>query len=728
MANNIVKYNSRVILKHDTKINWDKATNFIPLKGEIIVYDRDDTYDYERFKIGDGETLVGTLPFTVNPHGHDEYALKANTVTAGKGLTDGGQIGNNPTLNVGQGNGITVTANAVAAKAGNGITVDSTGINHADTSSQASVTASGRKYITGVTLDTYGHVTGLTTGTETVTDTNTTYDLTAPASKTNGNVTIDLTAGGSGSGTDSVKIKGSGTTAVTTDANGVITITSTDNKVTQAAAITTPGEYPILLGYDTKTTSSTNTVNKTSTLKYNPSTKILTAPTFSGDLKGNADTATIAGLAGMANQDGEGRNIITTYATKGMLSSAYYASTSKTSPITNTDYAACLAFAGQGLYGDLYIPYAKEKLPGLLKVAPSENSLEEETSTKRFVKISDSSYYAYVQLPKYNIRWRDAKDSEWVDPSTGARSAKQFWLATTDGSASNQLINESSIILTDGLSAQTLPGGQMYLRGAAGTSSDGKISAYNMTNGWNTWRNCYLKGGESPTANSFLTIGGSSGQSQYLIEARTYYTYASTWETRFKVSTSGVVHATNTTAEGMDYAELFEWEDKNTEAEDRRGLFVVLSIGNKTIQIADNVDNDEILGIVSATPSVVGNAASFHWNKKYLTDVFGQELVQEVEIPEEVLEDGTVIEAHTVLEPILNPDYNPDLEYIPRAMRPEWATVGLLGQLVVCDDGTCVAGVKCKCGTNGMATISTDKTGWRVLERLDENHVRILFK
>lgn len=100
------------------------------------------------------------------------HALKTVTITAGNGLTGGGDISTNRTLNVGAGNGITVSADAVAAKAGNGITVDSTGINHADTSSQASVTANGRKYITGVTLDTYGHVTGLTTGTETVTDNN----------------------------------------------------------------------------------------------------------------------------------------------------------------------------------------------------------------------------------------------------------------------------------------------------------------------------------------------------------------------------------------------------------------------------------------------------------------------------------------------------------------------------------------------------------------------------
>ena len=54
---------SRIQHKHDTEANWNKATNFIPKAGEIIVYDRDGTYDYERFKIGDGETAVAALPF-----------------------------------------------------------------------------------------------------------------------------------------------------------------------------------------------------------------------------------------------------------------------------------------------------------------------------------------------------------------------------------------------------------------------------------------------------------------------------------------------------------------------------------------------------------------------------------------------------------------------------------------------------------------------------------------
>lgn len=53
---------ARIVHKHDTESNWN-LTNFIPKQGEIIVYDIDDNYNYERIKIGDGSTSVTSLPF-----------------------------------------------------------------------------------------------------------------------------------------------------------------------------------------------------------------------------------------------------------------------------------------------------------------------------------------------------------------------------------------------------------------------------------------------------------------------------------------------------------------------------------------------------------------------------------------------------------------------------------------------------------------------------------------
>ena len=57
------KLKTRIINKHDTEAHWELATGFIPEDGEIIIYDPDETYDYSRVKVGDGETNVNDLPF-----------------------------------------------------------------------------------------------------------------------------------------------------------------------------------------------------------------------------------------------------------------------------------------------------------------------------------------------------------------------------------------------------------------------------------------------------------------------------------------------------------------------------------------------------------------------------------------------------------------------------------------------------------------------------------------
>ena len=44
--------------KNDTSTNWAKATTFVPLKGELIVYT-----DIGQFKVGDGVTSVVNLPY-----------------------------------------------------------------------------------------------------------------------------------------------------------------------------------------------------------------------------------------------------------------------------------------------------------------------------------------------------------------------------------------------------------------------------------------------------------------------------------------------------------------------------------------------------------------------------------------------------------------------------------------------------------------------------------------
>ena len=124
--------------------------------------------------------------------------ISERTVTAGNGLTGGGALANNIT------------------------------ISHADTSSATNLTANGRKYVTGLTFDTYGHVTGYTTGTETVTDSNSAHSHSAGVGLALGSTTT-----GGTSGTVNYKAKLRSETALTIDS---------------AAATTTSGRvYPVVV-------------------------------------------------------------------------------------------------------------------------------------------------------------------------------------------------------------------------------------------------------------------------------------------------------------------------------------------------------------------------------------------------------------------------------------------------------------------------------------------------
>jgi hypothetical protein len=117
----------------------------------------------------------------------------------------------------------------------------------------------------------------------------------------------------------------------------------------------------------------------------------------------------------------------------------------------------------------------------------------------------------------------------------------------------------------------------------------------------------------------------------------------------------------------------------------------------------------------------------------YLTDVFGERLTEIVEVKEEEVKDeeGNVIEtipAHTETRFVINPDYDHTKPYIGRNERQEWAIVGTHGQLVVIDDGSCQVNKYCKVSDNGIAIHSDEKTEYRIVERLDDTHIRIVIK
>lgn len=65
-----------VIIKKDTKANWNKAKNFIPKEGDIIVYT-----DTGQFKIGNGKDKINYLPFLTNY----EYTVNQDVLSIEKG-------------------------------------------------------------------------------------------------------------------------------------------------------------------------------------------------------------------------------------------------------------------------------------------------------------------------------------------------------------------------------------------------------------------------------------------------------------------------------------------------------------------------------------------------------------------------------------------------------------------------------------------------------------------
>ena len=176
---------------------------------------------------------------------------------------------------------------------------------------------------------------------------------------------------------------------------------------------------------------------------------------------------------------------------------------------------------------------------------------------------------------------------------------------------------------------------------------------------------------------------------------------------------------------GADYAEYFEWKDGNSSDEDRVGCSVVLD-GNQIKKATSDDDTSKIIGIVSATPAVIGDGG-LAWNEKYLKDDFGRKIMEDytittwtekktndrgeefdekveyhtdripsdVTVPSDAVVTSTTTKAkdakiytpnNKLQRPKLNPDYDDDQDsvdnpYKSREFRKEWSAIGLTGKL-----------------------------------------------
>ena len=172
---------------------------------------------------------------------------------------------NNDTLTLVEGSNVTITTNAttdsitIAAtdtnttySAGDGIDLVGTTFSHADTSSVSDLTPASRRYVDGITFDTYGHVQSISTSTETVTDTNTTYTVDVPTATTN----IRLL--GSDASADAITLSGTTNEVEVTRVGASELRVGLPNDVTIGNDLTVTGD---LVVNGTTTTVNSNTVN-----------------------------------------------------------------------------------------------------------------------------------------------------------------------------------------------------------------------------------------------------------------------------------------------------------------------------------------------------------------------------------------------------------------------------------------------------------------------------------
>ncbi|NHM93513.1 MULTISPECIES: peptidase G2 autoproteolytic cleavage domain-containing protein [Staphylococcus] len=160
---------------------------------------------------------------------------------------------------------------------------------------------------------------------------------------------------------------------------------------------------------------------------------------------------------------------------------------------------------------------------------------------------------------------------------------------------------------------------------------------------------------------------------------------ASTSNIKFDLSTysGNLTLAGKITQNSADIAELFE--SQNGKAIE---LGTVVTLDGDKVRKAQ--PNDVPIGVISGTAALVANEKSYHHKDRFLKNEYGVTVTEHKQVS--YLDD----EGHEQFEwrdvPVENPDYDPSIEYMSRSERPEWNTVGLLGQIYTNVEKDVVAG------------------------------------
>ena len=307
--------------------------------------------------------------------------------------------------------------------------------------------------------------------------------------------------------------------------------------------------------------------------------------------------------------------------------------------------------------------------------------------------------------------WQNVQSTD-----TGDISTYEYWNSLNGGSMDTSNSASSHLRFTMKLNGMIQSRSTIFA-GRVENDSGSPVSAYASATSINAYGDSsggvtYLRGDNNPTTSNYAyyvdndNAGGSSSNAytgvKFKVRAydgRIYQDYGSTFS-------------------NADYAEYFEWYDGNPNDEYRGGHSVVLIDGTDKIRIATSNDNpDDIIGIVSVAPGVVGDAYDLHWQGAYKKDQFGKPELTPVQVYkwnpcrsddqptnefqarhaqegiavdklDEAIANGTYGEwvrdvAYEITDYVRtkNEDWDRSVEYTPREERPEWTPVGLVGKL-----------------------------------------------
>lgn len=171
--------------------------------------------------------------------------------------------------------------------------------------------------------------------------------------------------------------------------------------------------------------------------------------------------------------------------------------------------------------------------------------------------------------------------------------------------------------------------------------------------------------------------------------------------------TTGNIQIAGALTSGHTFADFAEMFPNATGEEIPLGTIVTEGGG----EVRPAGEGDDIAGVVTATAVVTAGDTPFAWQGRYLSDEWGQPIMEEIADPDHE-GDGLAPMIEVRKE---NPAWNPALPQTPRSERPaDWTRVGLLGQVFTRVAEDVVPGDKLS-AVDGIGVKSPTRTGLRCM-------------